>query len=516
MNYLLPETVDVVVLGTGLPESMLAAACSRSGLTVLTIDRNSFYGSSWASFNFNSLEKWATSENCKKESTDVDVTLEEGEIFIPLVNDYLKDGINNITMNVEDKSDTNEITNLQKLQKDSRKFSIDLNPKLLLSLGQMVSILCDSEVSKYVEFVNAERLLCLKDVTSDAKSYRSFITKVPCSKADIFKTTSITMLEKRILMKFMTEVLNWHFHREEHEWKNILEGNFDELLEHQKVGEPLKKYIMDLIAVLRDSDKTGDCLDAISRFLISIGRYGNSPFLYPLYGVGELPQGFSRLSAVYGGTFCLDNDIDGFVIKDNEIVYVVAGGQKIKCKTVIGNGSYVPNKYFKKDATEEVVERIIVISEKSITDPEEEGTESKVGVINLASINNGVRCCLIETGFHGQTTPKGYYISHISSDKFSETFTNESLDKLYIKSEDDPTSSIIMKLQFSITKIDKLINSNELPSNFYVTPTTDSELDFRSIISQCKSLFKEIYPECDFLPEKLITPEDDTTQYNPV
>ncbi|CEF64855.1 GDP dissociation inhibitor [Strongyloides ratti] len=476
MDEKLPEAVDVVILGTGLPESMLAAVCSKNGLSVLTIDRNSFYGSSWGSFSFESLKKWLTSEDDKISSKDIDVSLEEGEIYIPLTNKYTKDGICNVSFNIVENKQEDETTNLEKLQKNSRKFSIDLCPKLLLSDGKMVSTLCDSEVSKYVEFVNAERLLCLKKVTKDVESYKEYITKVPCSKADVFKTTSITMLEKRILMKFMTEVLNWHFHREEHEWKDVLEGDFDELLEKQKIGGQLKEYVMDLIAILRE---------------ISIGKYGNSPFLYPLYGVGELPQGFSRLSAVYGGTFCLDNNIDGFVIKDNKIIFVVTGGQKIKCKTVICNGGYIPDKYFNKDNVETMVERIIIISNKPITKFDSEESETKVGIVNLASINDGVRCCLIETGYHGQTAPKGYYVSHITSDKFSDEFINESLDKLYINSE-DKTSSIMMKIRFSIKKIDELIDLDKLPTNVYVTPTTDSELNFRNIILKCDYLSQSI------------------------
>ena len=31
-----------------------------------------------------------------------------------------------------------------------------------------------------------------------------------------------------------------------------------------------------------------------SLFSESIQRYGKSPYLYPLYGLGELPQGFAR------------------------------------------------------------------------------------------------------------------------------------------------------------------------------------------------------------------------------
>ena len=41
----------------------------------------------------------------------------------------------------------------------------------------------------------------------------------------------------------------------------------------------------------------------------SLAKYGKSPYLYPLYGLGELPQGFARLSAIYGGTYMLDKEI---------------------------------------------------------------------------------------------------------------------------------------------------------------------------------------------------------------
>ena len=46
------------------------------------------------------------------------------------------------------------------------------------------------------------------------------------------------------------------------------------------------------------------CLETINRIRLyceSLMRYGKSPYLYPLYGLGELPQGFARLAAIYGG-----------------------------------------------------------------------------------------------------------------------------------------------------------------------------------------------------------------------
>jgi len=45
-------------------------------------------------------------------------------------------------------------------------------------------------------------------------------------------------------------------------------------------------------------------------YLNSTGRYGESPFLYPIYGLGGLPEAFSRLCAIHGGTYMLNTNPD--------------------------------------------------------------------------------------------------------------------------------------------------------------------------------------------------------------
>lgn len=49
-----------------------------------------------------------------------------------------------------------------------------------------------------------------------------------------------------------------------------------------------------------------ETIEKIKLYMDSIGRYGDSPFIYPLYGLGGIPEGFSRLCAIYGGTFILN------------------------------------------------------------------------------------------------------------------------------------------------------------------------------------------------------------------
>jgi Rab GDP dissociation inhibitor len=81
--------------------------------------------------------------------------------------------------------------------------------------------------------------------------------------------------------------------------------------------------------------------DRIVLYTSSMARYGKSPYIYPLYGLGELPQSFARLSAIYGGTYMLDKKVDEIVLdKDGKFVGVRSGDETVKAKQVIGDPSY--------------------------------------------------------------------------------------------------------------------------------------------------------------------------------
>eukprot|EP01026_Neomeris_dumetosa_P014289 TRINITY_DN15147_c0_g2_i8.p2 TRINITY_DN15147_c0_g2~~TRINITY_DN15147_c0_g2_i8.p2 ORF type:complete len:295 (-),score=48.60 TRINITY_DN15147_c0_g2_i8:566-1450(-) len=70
-----------------------------------------------------------------------------------------------------------------------------------------------------------------------------------------------------------------------------------------------------------------------------------SPYIYPLYGLGELPQAFARLSAVWGGTYML-NKPDVKVVYDESGVAcgVESEGEIAKADMVVGDPSYFPGK----------------------------------------------------------------------------------------------------------------------------------------------------------------------------
>ncbi|GIX75543.1 rab proteins geranylgeranyltransferase component A 1 [Caerostris extrusa] len=54
----LPNYFDVIIVGTGMPECIIAAAAARIGKKVLHLDRNGYYGGDWASFSYDKFLEW--------------------------------------------------------------------------------------------------------------------------------------------------------------------------------------------------------------------------------------------------------------------------------------------------------------------------------------------------------------------------------------------------------------------------------------------------------------------------
>jgi RAB protein geranylgeranyltransferase component A len=106
----LPKEFDLIVVGTGFQESVIAAAASRVGKTVLHIDQNEFYGGSWASFNLESFMTHLENNNTVKNAS------QEWFEF------------------TEDKPEING-WNKEKIMKEGRRFNIDLVPKVRISFA---------------------------------------------------------------------------------------------------------------------------------------------------------------------------------------------------------------------------------------------------------------------------------------------------------------------------------------------------------------------------------------------
>src|SRR3569833_823089 len=116
------------------------------------------------------------------------------------------------------------------------------------------------------------------------------------------------------------------------------------------IGHAMALYLDD--SYLDAKGKAPEAIERIRLYGNSVARYGKSPYIYPLYGLGELPQGFARLSAIFGGTFMLNTTVDEIVYEGGKASGIKATMKGVdpemkfetKAKMVLGDPSYFPGK----------------------------------------------------------------------------------------------------------------------------------------------------------------------------
>jgi len=145
-----------------------------------------------------------------------------------------------------------------------------------------------------------------------------------------------------------------------------------------------------------------------------------SPYLYPLYGLGELPQAFARLSAVHGGTYMLNRDLDDapvFGPDDLKVEYDAEGnccGVKVqdvvaRTKLVVGDPSYFPDKCRRQGR---VVRAIALLSQPLANTNDAPSCQVILPAAQVGRKNDlYLFCC----GFSHKVAPQGRYVAFLSS-----------------------------------------------------------------------------------------------------
>lgn len=161
------------------------------------------------------------------------------------------------------------------------------------------------------------------------------------------------MFEKRRFRNFLVYVQDFK-EDDPKTWKDFDPQNANAQALYDKFG--LDKNTQDFtghaLGLYRNDDYLNEqaitMIKRIKLYSDSLARYGKSPYLYPMYGLGELPQGFARLSAIYGGTYMLDKPVDEIVFgAEGKVVGVRSGEEIAKCKQVYCDPSYIPDKVSK-------------------------------------------------------------------------------------------------------------------------------------------------------------------------
>merc|ERR1712188_301664 len=317
-SYLtMDESYDAIVLGTGLKECILSGLLSVSGMKVLHMDRNDYYGAESASLNLTQILEQhrggATPDESFGRPTD---------------------------------------------------YMFDLVPKFIMATGVLVDMLIKTDVTKYLEIKSVDGSYVVKG----SKAHKGFdLDNAPM--ADVFK-------------------------------KFGLESNTIDF-----IGHALALHLNDAYL----EQPAAPTLEKIRLYFESLMRYDNSPYIYPLYGLGELPQAFARLSAIYGGTYMLCKPIEQVLVEDGVFTGVVSEGATAKAKFVIGDPSYFPDRVRK---TGQVV-RMICLLDHEVAKTNHSGSAQIINPQKQTKRNSDIYVTIVSSTHC--VTPAGKYIATIST-----------------------------------------------------------------------------------------------------
>ena len=300
------QKYDFLIIGTGLTESALSAYLAKLNYKVIQIDISKSYGGDCKNFNLRDIEKFI--EEIKSKSTT-------------------DSSLKNFTLiNREVKKDLEPITE----KENFRLYSFDLNPKFIYAKSKSSAELIDSKASNYIEFNSVRKLFFM---------FNDKFLNVPFSKSEIFISNDLDLLEKQKLLNFIFSVMKLKNNNVDvnstidikkdieldddylfNEIKKNLNTNAKEFL-HKNFNQKIIDMILLILAnqTINNQDMTVDQMcDQIYKFLISVQIYDNTPFLTPQYGSSEFTQAMSRLSAVHGSIFLINDLLESKINYNKE------------------------------------------------------------------------------------------------------------------------------------------------------------------------------------------------------
>jgi len=194
-----------------------------------------------------------------------------------------------------------------------------------------------TKVTKYLEFKSIAGSYVLKD---------DKVHKVPATPVEALSSDLMGIFQKRKFKSFISFVNDFNYD-DAKTWAgmDLKKMKVRDVFENYGLDENTQTFTGHALALQMD-DKYLDApcreiLEKIKLYAYSVSRYGNSPYIYPMWGLGGLPEGFSRLAAIHGGVYMLNKPIEEILYdKDGKVTGVKSEGKEARCKKIIGDPSY--------------------------------------------------------------------------------------------------------------------------------------------------------------------------------
>lgn len=182
--------------------------------------------------------------------------------------------------------------------------------------GLLVKMLLHTKVTRYLEWKCVDGSYVMQHVDAGMFSKaKNAIHKVPANDSEALKSPLMGLFEKR-------NCRNFYLYLDKIDEANPMTfGDSDihkvpmkDVFAKHKLAENTIDFLGHAVALHRDdhylNEPAIDTIRKMNLYVNSLGKYGDSPFLYPIYGIGGLPESFSRLCAIHGGTYMLNTNVE--------------------------------------------------------------------------------------------------------------------------------------------------------------------------------------------------------------
>ncbi|MCJ1284844.1 Rab proteins geranylgeranyltransferase component A [Xylographa opegraphella] len=467
---------DVVISGTGLPQSLLALALSRSGKRIIHVDHNTYYGGADAALSLQDAEAWVhivnehndtldrnqNSQNDGKSRGALPVVFQKAAIFIP-------------TEKANVSAPRAPVSELGY----SRAYSLALSPQLIYTRSELLPTLVSSKVYRQLEFLavgswwlyESDKRDESRAVPSAKDNTGGKLKKIPGGREDVFADKTIDLKSKRNLMKFLKlaadveaqqPVLAEWGHRS---FEDFLTSQFSISLELQSALHALTLSLQPPTAT-----KTSYALPRITRHLSSIGVFGPGfGSVIPKWGgMAEIAQVACRAGAVGGGIYVLGKAVIDIrnnhpvpnEVNQRRVTVGLQDGDTVTCEWIAGSDCELPGRpsIVTDNKSSSYISRSITIVSSSLLELfplTAEGAPPPAGAI-----------VVFPTGSIKQrTSPPVYFIIH-SSDTgecptgqcviYASTLGSDAFDlldiaiqKFFMTFAEEERPSTLWKLQYS-------------------------------------------------------------------
>ncbi|KAJ6191628.1 hypothetical protein N7519_001649 [Penicillium mononematosum] len=277
-------------------------------------------------------------------------------------------------------------------------WNIDLVPKLLMSNGELTNILVSTDVTRYLEFKQIAG-----SYVQQGKGPKATVAKVPSDAGEALRSSLMGLFEKRRAKKFLEWVgdfkeddpashqgLNIHACTMKEVYDKFgLEDNTRDFVGHSMALYPSDEYI----------NQSGAAVETINRIRL---------------------YGFARLSAIYGGTYMLNTDVDEVLYENGKVSGIKATMKdrddqseamkfETKTKKIIADPSYFPSK---SKVTGYLLKAICILNHPI---DKTDSSDSVQLIIPQSQVGRKHDIYIAMVSSAHNVCPKGYYIAIVST-----------------------------------------------------------------------------------------------------